>query len=65
MKKVYLVYERESFDDYSVILVTESEEKAQELSGEEKPCGYRESGSCRYYEVWELEKEENPYTGFI
>lgn len=35
--KAYLVWERESYCDYDVILVTLDENKAKEVSGENKP----------------------------
>ena len=42
LMKIYLVWERECFDEYDVIFATLDEQKAKEISGEGEPCTWRD-----------------------
>lgn len=60
MDKVFLVWERESFDEYDVILITQDEEKAKELTGEPEPCFWNTKTNYEthcWYEERETERE--------
>lgn len=50
--KIYLVWERESFEEYDVVLITQDEEKAKQIAG---------SNNRYWYEEKELETEYFPY----
>jgi len=54
--KIYLVWERESFDEYDVIFVTLDEQKAKEISGEDFPCTWYDKKNDNNYR-WYIEKQ--------
>lgn len=60
---VYLVWGREFYSEYDVILVTENRQRAVDLSGELNPGGYHEKknrNTDRWYEymAYDVEKEK-------
>lgn len=60
MNKVYLVWERESPEDFDVVFITMDEKRAKEISGEDSPSTYwnkkNDETNC-FYEERELNRE--------
>lgn len=62
MDKVYVVWERESYSEYGVVLITAQEDEAKKLSGEKTPNKWKtkkNNGTNRWYEELYLEKQYN------
>lgn len=62
--KIYLVWERECFDEYDVIFITFDEQKAKEVSGENEPNTFstkKNDDTDRWYEERELDKVESQF----
>lgn len=65
MCKVFIVWERESAEDYDVVLITKNEETAKTLSGEQNPCDWSSKTNYetdRYYEMKYMEMEYHPFS---
>lgn len=60
--KVFLIWERECYDEYDVICVTFDEHKAKEISGENSPWTWKDKKNDdteRWYEEREIDKVNN------